>query len=101
VEGEHMTALERLVRRVWWVRVAIYLGVGLFLIGILVGIGRWQQASWPIALSGFAVAFVASMAGYYVCLRCPRCQGNLGTLFMYAEWLSVRFCPYCGTNLDE
>jgi hypothetical protein len=58
-----------------------------------------------IELPGFAVLLVATMAGYYGYLRCPRCRGNLGILFMQPEWPAlqprVRFCPYCGSNLDE
>ncbi len=102
-----MTARTRLDRCLRWMRVAIGFGFGLFFLGILLGVifDEQQAAILAISLPGFAVAFVANMAGYFGGLRCPQCRGNLGPLLMQQIWFSVKhrvcFCPYCGGSLDE
>jgi hypothetical protein len=104
-----MTARTQLDRLLRWMRGAIYFGLGLFFLGILLGaILDEQEVLIPaISLPGFAIAFVANMVGYFGALRCPRCRGNLGPLLMPQErrWFSVVhsvcFCPYCGSSLDE
>jgi hypothetical protein len=84
---------------------AMYIGMGLFLAGILLGQVFGQWAVPGISLPGFAVAFVGAMIGYHGGLRCPRCRGNLGPLVMVDGGLRVSrrlgFCPYCGCGLDE
>jgi hypothetical protein len=100
-----MTARARLNQRMRWIRGAMYAGGGLFLIGLLIGAIPGQQPVLAVSLPGFAVAFVFSMAAYFVCFRCQRCRGNLGPLLMQRGLLSVDpqvcFCPYCGGGLDQ
>lgn len=51
----------------------------------------------------------AVFAGFFVYLytsgiRCPRCQGKFGPLAPYFGWRSeglIKFCPFCGTSIDE
>jgi hypothetical protein len=99
-----MTARERLDRRLRWIVGASYAGIGLFLAGVILGILFWQQPVLPVVIPGLAVAVIAGMAGYCGCLRCPRCQANLGAPLMQevrrAAPQRVRFCPYCGADLD-
>lgn len=100
-----MTARTQLDRRLRWIAGATYVGAGLFLVGILIGVVFGRDPVLVISLPGFAVAFVASMSAHFGGLRCPRCRGNLGPLVMQFPGLSVDrrvcFCPYCGGGLDE
>jgi hypothetical protein len=98
-----MTARMRLDRRMWWLGSAMYAGFGLFLSGML---GGWLLGQPPVlALPGFALGFMVSMATHFFLLRCPKCRGNLAPVAMRQGWLSVDrrvcFCPYCGVCLDE
>jgi hypothetical protein len=79
-----MTIRERLGPRLWWIVGTTYAGAGLSLAGFFLGLALWQQPVLAIVLPGLVVVLVASMAGYYICLWCPRCQANLGPLLMYA-----------------
>ena len=52
------------------------------------------------------VVFVATVfAVQKLLFRCPWCRGNLGALLSQKGlWRidpKVRFCPYCGTDLDD
>lgn len=35
-----------------------------------------------------------------VMCKCPECEGRM-TIDVYTYWNPYRFCPYCGTELDE
>ena len=100
-----MTARAQLDHRMRRLGRVMYVGVGLFLLGILIGVFFGQARALVISLPGFAFAFVASMMAYYGGIRCPRCQGNLGPSAIQEGWLRVSrricFCPFCGVALDE
>lgn len=100
-----MTAREALGRRMQWLSGAMYAGGGVFFAAIVYAMATGDRPPLSVVLSGFGVMLVASMIAQYVALRCPRCSGNLGTLIMQCWRLAVdrriRFCPFCGTGLDE
>jgi hypothetical protein len=52
-----------------------------------------------------AVLVPVALVANFFCLRCPRCQGNLASMILHQGWFFVspriRYCPYCGGNLDE
>ncbi len=100
-----MTIRDHLGPRLRWIVALTYAGLGLSLAGIIVGLVVWQHPVQALVLPGVAVALVAWVAGCYVCLWCPRCRGNLGPMLLRAglrglAW-RMRFCPYCGTGLDD
>jgi hypothetical protein len=90
-------------RRMRWVMGAQCTGGGLFVGGILGGAVLGQAPLLTVALPGFAVACVFTIAAHLIAFPCPRCHGNLAPLVM--GWFSVdkrlRFCPYCGGGLDD
>ena len=101
-----MTARMQLNRRMRWLGSAVYAGTALFVSGILLGLVLGQPPVLAISIPGFAAAWLASMAGFYVgLLRCPWCRANLGALVMQHGVLAINrrvcFCPYCGVGLDE
>ncbi len=57
-----------------------------------------------LCLPAFAVAFVGMVYAQLLGIRCPWCRGNLAPLGMQRGGLRcdprVRFCPYCGRDLD-
>jgi len=85
------------------ISIIIYSGFAIFLIGIVLGI---RSNTFPIiAMVGFGVAFIA--LGYaFFGIRCPKCKGQWGYIAMYsgnpfAISKKIKFCPYCGVNLDS
>jgi len=82
----------------------IYGGLLTFGISALVlNIIGLPEGIWIVALVFFAIAWVASMTGYYLLFRCPACRGNLGTTVMaqIPAKSAVRYCPYCGSDFDS
>jgi hypothetical protein len=69
----------------------MYAGVGLFVAGIL--IGAVLREEWPLTISlpAFAVAFVVAVTAQFFGLH----HGG------FRVPPQVRFCPYCGVNLNE
>jgi hypothetical protein len=68
------------------------------------------QPSGPVAvaflIAGALVFFGAILAVVFM-LRCPRCNGNLGSLVAHFGPLrkmssrQANFCPFCGVKLDD
>ena len=89
-----MTGREHLNRRKRWLALAVLAGIVLAL-----------TAGAHAAAGGGVAAAVPAVAGQFGVLRCPWCRGNLGRLLMNAGWWrvapKVRFCPYCGAELDD
>jgi hypothetical protein len=103
---KHMTARLRLDRRMQWIRILAWTGFGSIVTGVLVmNLLGDQGTGLVVMLTGVAIAFTASMAGYYFAFRCTCCGGNLGPLSMHGAFIRmavrVRFCPYCGACLEE
>jgi hypothetical protein len=100
-----MTIRSMLNRRMWWFGRLMSAGMGAGLVGVLVGQATGRPAVLALVLPGFGVAFVAGMVAQFVGFLCPRCRGNLAPTLLRYGWFSVdrrvRFCPYCGTGLDE
>ena len=84
------------------ISIITYSGFAIFFIGIVFGI---QSNTFPIiAMVGFGVAFV-TLAYAFFGIRCPKCKGQWGYIAMYAGnpfaiSKKIKFCPYCGVNLD-
>ena len=103
-----MTVGELLRRRCRTVMAFMYAGFALFVGGVIVpaalGPPPWGQWLMIVGLAGFGVAWLSGMGAYFVGFRCPDCRANLAQLFLYsggfAGRYSVRFCPFCGCDLD-
>lgn len=84
------------------ISIITYSGFAILLIGIVFGI---QSNTFPIiAMVGFGVAFVTIVYAFFG-MRCPKCKGQWGYIAMYsgnpfAISKKIKFCPYCGVNLD-
>lgn len=105
-----MTARESVVRRLRWSHAFFVLGMTV----TVVGVGLHNVWGNPGAVPGYAVApGIAVIFGgviyLYYGVRCPYCRGSLGPLFeSFGIWpwqdsfqrYQVRYCPYCGTDLD-
>jgi hypothetical protein len=67
---------------------------------------RPSRAGVGVPLLGMIVFLGAILALNYL-VKCPRCATNLGRTIAMPVGLSfgsgpqVKFCPYCGVNLDE
>ena len=97
-----MTARERVNARLRWMVGPIYLGLSLFVLGIIIGT---TTGILTISLPGFAVAFIVGMIAQFLGLRCPFCRGNLAQFLLHRGNLRIDprvcFCPYCGVSLDK
>ena len=59
-----------------------------------------------VILFGCIILYLVGMFGMAYVVRCPRCQGNIGSSYLpLRKWpLSMKpinFCPFCGVSLDE
>ena len=58
-----------------------------------------------IPIVALAIAWLTVMGTFVIGIRCPFCRGRLTQLVFHSGFFGVsprvRFCPYCGTNLDE
>jgi hypothetical protein len=104
-----MTGREHLNRRKRWLTGAVVTGLGLIAAGIglvpaLAGEGVGGPAIAAVVVPGVVLLLVAVVAGQQYLFRCPWCRENLGPLVMHGGWWRVnrklRFCPYCGAELD-
>ena len=65
-----------------------------------------RPIDFPIPpLFGFFVAIGAFLYGAFY-IRCPNCTNSLSELVLssghpFALPLKIKFCPYCGVNLDS
>lgn len=94
--------LDRQTRRAMGIA---YVGVGLFVLAILGGQALGQpDAAKLIALPAFAISLFGMMYIQFFGIRCPWCQGNLSSLAMQKGGVSfnrqVRYCPFCGHDLN-
>ncbi len=103
-----MTGREKLNRRKRWLIGIPVAGIAVFIGGMLVGRqllvpGLAPQVVMVVSLSGFGVAFLTVMYAHLFGLRCPWCRGNMAPLMLQRSIFDrrVRFCPYCGRELDE
>jgi hypothetical protein len=105
-EDQTMTARSLLDRRIRKVYSIIFLGIALFVSAIFaheaLGVPDWV---WVPGLIGFAVAWITMAGAYWFgFFQCPYCQGKLTGLVMHSGRLRldprIRFCPYCGQDLD-
>lgn len=105
-----MTGREHLNRRKRWAAGGAVAGVGLVVAGVgamplLAGAGVVGPAVVAVVLPGVVLLLAAIVVGQQFLFRCPWCRGNLGPLMAGAGWWrvspKVRFCPYCGTDLDD
>ncbi|MFO0796508.1 MAG: hypothetical protein U0804_03465 [Gemmataceae bacterium] len=105
-----MTGREYLNRRKRWVFGGVAVGIVLLVGGLaglplLVGAGLDGPAVTAVVVPGVAVFVATVIAGQKFLFRCPWCRGNLGVLLTQkGVWRTdpkVRFCPYCGTDLDD
>lgn len=54
----------------------------------------------------FFLIFMGAVLFCNLCIRCPKCKGNLGitvvpALIPYPSKHKVKYCPFCGVSLDE
>lgn len=59
-----------------------------------------------VTLASVVAAIVIMYLAVVLGFRCPRCRGQWGYLAMYSGPVfsirkDLRFCPYCGADLDE
>jgi hypothetical protein len=83
------------------------IGFAAFIAGFLAAsFSALRSAALPLAGAGF-VAFAAGLlALQFFVVRCPSCSGALGRIaasfpgFPFRFSKRIRFCPYCGLDLD-
>jgi hypothetical protein len=99
-----MTARAILKRRYRRVMRVVWVGVGLYLLSIALWQGFGLPEALYVGLGGFAAAALGTLFIQFGGLRCPSCRSNLGVLVLHRGGLSldrrIRFCPYCGVELD-
>ena len=97
-----MTIRALLNKKKRMISIITYSGLAIFLIGIVFGI---QSNIFPIiGMVGFGLAFIALGYGFFG-IRCPKCKGQweyiaMGSGNPFAISKKIKFCPYCGVNLD-
>ena len=100
-----MTARAMFVRRRRWIGGTMYAAIGLFLVGLVIGVVVGPQATVALALPASTVAIAINMIARFAGFRCPGCRGNMAPLFLEQVRPlmdpGVYFCPYCGVRLDE
>lgn len=105
-----MTGREQLSRRKRWAALAtvgglLLLFVGLGMLPFLAGEGVGGPAITAVVVPGVVVFVGTVLAAQKFLYRCPWCRGNLGALLsqkgLWRMDPKVRFCPYCGTDLDD
>ena len=90
-----MTIRERISRRKRKAGLAAYGGFALFALGLFLdGSGR----TWLIVAIPGIVVFVGATLYLQFFVRCPACGGAIGSLSVSRK---IRFCPFCGINLDS
>jgi hypothetical protein len=83
------------------------MAAGLFVFVASLIAGELILGPWVFKLVGFpafVAVFVVSIVGHFCFFRCPACRGNLAPL-IFAHGPRrvdprIRFCPYCGTDVD-
>jgi hypothetical protein len=103
-----VTAAERLRQRRRFVTMASLGGFAMFFAGLIVpamlGAPAWTWWLGVIGLAGVIVAGATGVGSYFFGFHCPACRSNLSSTYLhgtgYAQYRSVRFCPYCGTDFD-
>lgn len=105
-----MTGREHLNRRKKWTAGGVVVGIvllvtGVVLLPLLVGAGLDGPVLTAVVVPGVVVFVGTLIAGQKLLFRCPWCRGHLGPLLTQkGVWRidpKVRFCPYCGTDLDD
>ncbi|HYH65526.1 MAG TPA: hypothetical protein VD866_12590 [Urbifossiella sp.] len=105
-----MTGREQLNRRKRWAAGGALAGVALIVAGVvglplMAGAGVAGPAMAAAVVPGVLVFVVVVVLGQQYLFRCPWCRGNMGPLMTNSGWWrmnpKVRFCPYCGTDLDD
>jgi len=104
-----MTGREKLNRRKRWAAGGALAGVGLIVAGVavplLAGAEVAGMAMAAVVVPGVLVFVVVVVVGQQYLFRCPWCRGNMGPLMSHSGWWrvspKVRYCPYCGTDLDD
>jgi hypothetical protein len=99
-----MTIRENITRK-WFTS----LGIGaVAMVGLMVALavgdalGCSRQVETVAVVAFFCIA-MAIAAFQSLCIRCPRCRGNLLPLAvppMFSRH-KVKWCPYCAVSLDE
>ncbi len=76
---------------------------GLFILGPIV----FSDVVFMVILGlvGFGIAFVTMFYSYMFGLPCPKCRTSWGLFAYHHGGFSIsqriRFCPFCGTNIDD
>ena len=99
-----MTARERINRRKRWVLFPLLLGIGVLIAAVAVGSKPGRGDFVFLAVPAFALMSLVLLLAQFFWLRCPWCRGNLAPLaFQRLGGLpkGVKFCPYCGHELDD
>jgi hypothetical protein len=80
-----------------------YIGLLIFAWGLFNSIANQRTAM--MALAGLALSWLAI---FYILLavRCPKCRGPVGASAAFSSGLlampkKVKFCPYCGVDIDS
>ena len=86
------------------VSLVLYSCMSVFIIGVL--LGNVHPALIILGILGFAGAFITLIYTYYNGIRCPKCENAWGLLAMqtggpFSLSKKLRFCPFCGANLDS
>jgi hypothetical protein len=98
-----MTIRNLLDKKKRTVSIITYTGFVIFIAGMFFGVGKNELP--VIGLVGFGVAFITVVYAFFG-IRCPKCGGGWGYIAMYlghpfAISKKIRFCPYCGVELDR
>src|SRR5437867_5433156 len=101
-----MTARAMIDRRFRAVMRVVFVGFALFVAALVadkgLGMPEWV---WVFGLAGFGVAWLTMMGAWIIGFRCPQCSGRLTPLLFYSGRFRldprIRFCPYCGKDLDS
>jgi hypothetical protein len=79
----------------------------LITIAVLGAAGSWVGFAFAkqepmigiLAFLSFLAGFIAIVYGYQFAFRCPACGAGLGNIVMQNP-SPLRFCPYCGLDID-
>ena len=80
-----------------------YAGFLVFIAGSL--LSRLNRTFFILALVGFGVLFTSMIYAFFR-VPCPRCNNSWGYIALYSGGpfslsKKVKFCPYCGVDLDS
>jgi hypothetical protein len=101
----NQTIRDYIKRRVRWLFAVGALGWLSFPLSQLIGRGPFGDALPALGM----LVFVGAILALNWAIKCPRCRANLsrtiamtvGLSWGWASGPTVKFCPYCGVNLDE